>query len=180
MGLWMPNAKLTIAQNGRLWREVPPLYPSLPVICQINTGRETVRERVNTGKSDLSPCRLGLRFLAPSATVMWAECHHFFGGAHTVHPLFSWVWDSQTPSCKSWGISREQAGLQPGEETPVHTWQQRLVLCLLRICRYSRNIYIIQAQTQTRTNKARQRDKEKHKKMFRQGQLCLHNASHQP
>ena len=131
MGLWMPKPKLTIAQIGWFWSEVPACYPSLPVICQINTGREPVRERVNTGKSDLSPRSLRLKFLALLVTVMWAECHHFFCGAHTVLLLFSEVCVSQIRSCKSCGISAEQAGQQPREGAPVHTWQQRACLLFL-------------------------------------------------
>lgn len=147
MGLLVPNPKLTIAQNGRL-QSAFFFYPRLSVICQINTGRETV----NTGKPDLCLRSPKLRFLALSATVMWAEYHDFFCGARTLQLLFSGVWSCQTHSRKSWGISGEQPGLQPKEVTPVYTWQQRLVLFLLRICRYSHNICISQIKEQD-TNK---------------------------
>lgn len=171
----MPKPKLTIAQNGWLWREVSS-EPSLPVICQINTGRESVRERVKAEKSDLSPYSQRLRFLALSVTVMWAECQHFFCGVHTVRLLFTRVWDGQSRSYKSWQISEEEAGLQSRGEVPVHTWWQRLVLCLLNICtgiHFTLGFHkhgILHKQKETKVKKKQ--------KTLRQG--CVQNTSHQP
>lgn len=68
-------------------------------------------------------------FLAPTETMMWAECHHVFCGAPTAPLQFWGVCDSRTHSCGSRGLSGEQAALQTREAAPVCTWQQRLVLC---------------------------------------------------
>lgn len=115
MGLLMPNPKLTIAQNGRLWREVsldPP--PSLPASHILNKYRkrnsegdsEHRKEWSTSTQSEIevsgtvSDCDLDMSVITSS--VVLTLCTYCSKG----------VPDSQTHSCKSWGISGERAGLQ--------------------------------------------------------------------